>query len=286
MAKIIFFGTPEYVKIIPEALLISGHEIVAVVTQPPKPHGRNKEITPSPIAIWAEKKIIPVITDFSNIAKLEADLGVVASFGRIIPKEVLDLFPKGMLNIHPSLLPKYRGACPIQNAILDGIKESGVTIIKMDKKMDHGLILSQQMIEISDSDSLENMLIKSFKLGSEMLVNILPDYLKGKTILKLQDESEATYTWKTAETKEKAYFDLNPPVGGPPTSEVLDQMARAFHPWPNAWTYWEREATSDKRKVIVKLLPNKMLQMEGKKPVSYKQFLEGYPKFPKILGDV
>ncbi len=277
MARIIFFGTPDYTIPILEALKVAGHHILAVVTQPAKPTGRNQIITPSPTEVWAKQNNVQVLTDHpgelsGSLKGLNPDLAVVASYGRIIPNEVLEVFPQGMLNIHPSLLPKYRGACPIQNAILEGKKTTGVTIILMDEKMDHGPIIAQQELDIANNDTFESLLQKGFQLGSEMLVNVLPDYIEGKIELKPQDDNSATYTWKTAETKEAAYFDLD----YPPTSEALDHMARAFYPWPNAWTRWNEK--------IIKLYPNRMIQLEGKKPVSYKQFIEGYPDFPLRLA--
>lgn len=273
MAKIIFFGTPEYVLPVPQALKEAGYEIVAVVTQPAKPVGRNKILTPSPTETWAKENNIPVVTDSTLLhrsVEFKADLGIVASYGKIISNEVLEQFPHGMLNVHPSLLPKYRGACPIQNAILDGEIESGVTIIKMDEKMDHGPIVIQKRIKIKATDTFESLLKSSFQLGAELLIKVVPEYLEGKIKLVPQNEEEATYTWKTNETKAAAYFDLE----NPPSPEVLDRMARAFYPWPNAWTKWNGK--------IVKLYPNKVIQIEGKKPVGFEQFKRGYPSFPLL----
>lgn len=276
MARIIFFGTPDYVIPVLDSLKVAGHHILGVVTQPAKPVGRMQVLTPSATEVWAEENNIEVLTDHpkdlvNKIQDLNPDLAVVASYGRIIPNEVLEVFPKGMINMHPSLLPKYRGACPVQNAILDGESKTGVTLILMDEKMDHGPIIAQEELDIDESETFESLLKKGFQKGAEMLVNTLPDFVEGKIELKPQDDDEATYTWKTAETKEAAYFDLEEDI------EEIERKARAFYPWPNAWTRW-----NDK---IVKIYPGKMIQIEGKKPVSFKQFKEGYPEFPLDLAD-
>lgn len=282
MAKIIFFGTPDYVIPVPRALKKAGHEIVAVVTQPPKPVGRNKVITPSPVSSWAEKNKIKILTDNTPLRRsvfFKAEVGVVAAYGQIIPKVVLDIFPKGILNIHPSLLPKYRGASPIQAAIFYGDKKTGVTIIKMDEKVDHGPIIGQEKIVISDSDSFETLRMTAFELGSKMLVDVLSSYLRGKIKTVAQDHNKATYTWKISETKDKAYFNL----AHPPSPEVLDRMSRAFYPWPTAWTIWSFGSAQDKNGKIVKFLPGGKIQMEGKKPVDFATFKRGYPDFPLLL---
>jgi methionyl-tRNA formyltransferase len=138
--KIIFFGTPDYVLPVLE-ILNKYHEIVAVVTQSPKPVGREKTLTYSPVDAWAHKKKIQKQFDFISLP--EADLGVCAAFGMIIPKVVLNHFKFGILNVHPSLLPKYRGASPIQSAIVSLDQKTGVTIIKMDEKMDHGILFQK-----------------------------------------------------------------------------------------------------------------------------------------------
>lgn len=283
MAKIIFFGTPDYVVCVPQDLKDAGHEIVAVVTPQPKPQGREKIIAPSPVAVWAQNNNIPVIHNLNDLVSMirinRTELGIVASYRKIIPKEVLDFFPKGILNIHPSLLPKYRGASPIPAAILAGDKETGVTLIKMDEQIDHGPIIAQKPLPIPKEATTKDMLPVAFKKGAEVLINILPDYLKGALQPIEQQHTKATYTWKTSETKEKAYFDIK----RPPSQEVIDRMAKAFYPWPSAWTIWPFDSAQGKKAKIVKFFPNKKIQIEGKRPVTYKQFKEGYPDFPLEL---
>lgn len=271
MAKIIFFGTPNYVVCVPEALSSAGHEIAAVVTQPPKPVGRKKVITPSPVEKWAVQNKIPVFYDttslHSSVVK-SVEVGILASYGKIISKETLDIFPKGIINIHPSLLPKWRGACPVQEQILAGEKKLGISLIVIDQQMDHGPILSQETVAIQGKDTQESLLTKGFNKGTEMLIKILPLYVERRIFPKEQDDSKAIYTYKTMESKNKAYFDID----NLPNAIHLDRMIRAFYPWPVVWTKWSEK--------IVKFYPGKKIQIEGKNPVKYEEFLKTYSDFP------
>lgn len=203
-----------------------------------------------------------ILTDSLN----EADLAVVASYGKILTHDEL-ISPKyGCINVHPSLLPKYRGPTPIQNAILNADKISGITIIKMDDKVDHGPMIYQESLELSDSDNFDILSKKMFLRASEILPQIIEDFVAGKIKLVEQDHSQASFSERL--TREEGYFDID----NPPSSEILDRMIRAYYPWPGVWTKWSGK--------IVKFLPNQIMQMEGKKPISFKDFLNGYPDFP------
>ena len=204
-----------------------------------------------------------------KLKNLKADLFVVAAFGKIIPRSIIESPKYKTLNIHPSLLPKYRGTAPIQNAILNGDRISGITIMQIDEKMDHGPILVQEEFELSDKDTTEILYNKMFQKGAEMLVRAIPEYLQNNLKPQPQDHSKATYTKMLK--KEDGYFDIN----NPPSTQTLNRMIRAFYPWPTAWTKWQSK--------IVKFLPNKAIQVEGKKPVYVKEFLNGYPNFPKNI---
>src|SRR5258708_4570554 len=204
MIKVIFFGTPSYVIPILENLH-KAYKLVAVVTQPPKLAGRKQLRTFSPVDTWAHKRKIPVITDLRQDFS-EANLGVVASYGKIIPQNIIDMFGNGILNIHPSLLPKYRGASPIQGQIINGEVETGITIIRMDSKMDHGPILSQLKDEVYDTDTNETLRNRLFERSASFLIELLPNYLGNKIKLKEQNDEEATYT-KIID-KDDGYVDL------------------------------------------------------------------------------
>ncbi len=200
----------------------------------------------------------------------EADLCVVAAYGRILTKEELSTPKYGCINVHPSLLPTYRGPSPIQAAILNGDKTSGITIIKMDEEVDHGPIIYQESLELSKEDNFDILSKKMFQRSAEILPQIIEDFISGKIEPVPQDHTKTTYCERL--TRDSGYF----PIDNPPTPETLDRMIRAYYPWPGVWTHW-----NDK---IVKFLPGNMLQMEGKKVIPLKDFLNGYPDFPiKVL---
>ncbi|MBI2334195.1 methionyl-tRNA formyltransferase [Candidatus Daviesbacteria bacterium] len=192
------------------------------------------------------------------------DLMVVASYGKIIPKSILDIPRKGALNVHPSLLPKYRGASPVPATILNGEKETGVTIIKMDRQMDHGPIVATRKISLTGKENMQELINKLFQLGAELLVKIIPDFVTGKITLRPQNPKQATYC--PLLTRKSGFFNIDKPP------KQLDRMIRAYYPWPGVWTRWNGK--------IVKIYPDNMIQMEGKKILSWKDFLNGYPDFP------
>ncbi len=233
----------------------------------------------------------------------EADLAVVAAYGKILTREQLEAPKYGCINIHPSLLPKYRGASPIQTAILNSDKTTGITIIKMDTEVDHGSIIYQDIINLSENDNFDILSKKMFSLAAEVLPAIIADFTKGKTTPVEQNHAMATYCERL--TRESGYF----PIDNPPTPEVLDRMIRAYYPWPGVWTIWRVKSQESRvKEKIVKFLPARnathsvarrhafgkadgglagepeyLIQMEGKKAVSKKDFLNGYPDFPNIL---
>jgi len=227
--------------------------------------------------------------------KDKPDVGVLASYGKILPSEILAIPKYGILNIHPSLLPKYRGASPVQAVILAGDKETGVSIIKMDERVDHGPIVAQFAEKILPTDTAESLYQRLFTSGAEVLLTILPTYLKDQIKLRQQDDSQATYTKKLTREDGKIDWKRSP--------EKIERHVRAMHPWPGAWT--EVQMTDDspprfaergrgKQKTVKRLkifrahlenlspdtchlIPD-LVQLEGKKPVSWKQFREGYPE--------
>ncbi len=284
MTKIIFFGTPDYIIPILEALH-KNFELVAVVTQPPKLVGRKQLRTFTPVDDWAHKRKIPAITDFADNLP-EADLGVVASYGRIIPDSVLNHFKSGVLNIHPSLLPKYRGASPIQTQIIDGLTNTGVTVIKMDSKMDHGPIISSFQDVITQEDTNETLRKRLFERSSDFIINLIPNYLNKKISLKEQEEKNATFT-KIID-KNDGFIepsDLEASFTNSVKAIYIDRFVRAMAPWPEVWTkVILKPGEMVKRLKILKVhVENDKLildkvQLEGKKPVSFEEFKRGYPQ--------
>lgn len=238
--KIVFFGTSEFAVPVLKKLHETGYEIVAVITQPDKPAGRKQNLLPSPVKIDAQKRGLKILQPprLSSLPVSQAgpasgeelkqgDLFVVASYGNIIPAPILELPKYGALNIHPSLLPKYRGPSPIQAAILNGDKETGVTIIKLDEKMDHGPILASRKLKVK-SEKFKELHDTLAEMGTELLIKILPEYIAGKTKLVPQDHSKATFT--KIITKNNARIDWSK------SAEEIDRQVRAYSDWPVAWT--------------------------------------------------
>ncbi|MDD5147461.1 MAG: methionyl-tRNA formyltransferase [Candidatus Daviesbacteria bacterium] len=196
----------------------------------------------------------------------EADLGVVAAYGKILTKDELNTPKYGCINVHPSLLPKYRGPSPIQEAILKGDRISGITVIKMDEEVDHGPIIYQEEMELSDMDNFDTLSKKMFHRAAEVLSKIIEDFIAGKIEPHEQNHAKASSCQRL--TRKSGYFDIS----NPPPPEILDRMIRAYHPWPGVWTKWNGK--------IVKLHPKGVIQMEGKKVIPLPDFLNGYPDFP------
>ena len=294
--RIIFFGTPLFGQIILQKLRSENFHIVAVVSQPDRPIGRDQKLTPSPVKTFAKEHKIPILTPADKeellttnrkLEKLKPALFVVASFGMIIPPETLHIPEKGALNVHPSLLPKYRGASPIQAAILNGDTETGVTVIQMDEQMDHGPILSQEKTALGSTETTATAMKKIAQLGGNLLTKTIPPYLAGKIIPQPQDHTQATYT--------KLIKRDNGRINWGENNAKVEQMIRAFNPWPGVWTtvgemaeQLDRELKNRRHqnlrlKILQAHLENGTLslnsvQVEGKNPITFPDFTKGYLK--------
>lgn len=308
--KIVFFGTPTYVVPILEALYKKfknqggKSSIAAVVTQPPKPTGRKKIVSFSPSDKWAYKHKVPVYYEPGELIKLDTkfDLGIIADYGKIITKDVIDLFKEGILNLHFSLLPKYRGASPVQAAIVEGDKEIGVTIFKIDKKLDHGAIITQFKEDIKQKDNAESLRSRLFEKSVDVLVEMIPAYIDGKINLKPQDDKSACFT-RTL-TKDDGFIErkiISDAVSGNkpekefvvkfindfkiiPDSEFIERYIRAMSPWPGVWTTITIGGEDARLKILSSHIDENRLQLdkvqlEGKNAVTWEQFLEGHPNF-------
>jgi len=285
--KIVFFGTPDYVLPILTTLhkkFVTGpgkSPIVAVVTSSPKPTGRKQILSYSPVDKWAHEHKIPTFYAAGDLTKentLQAEIGVLASYGEIIKKEVIDLFPQGILVVHPSLLPQYRGASPVPASIKNGDKITGVTILKMDEKMDHGPIISQFKEDILDSDTSDTLRNRLFEKSAGVLIETITPFVQGKIKLRKQNDSEATFTKLV--TKQDGFIDLK---GTDPVS--MERFIRAMFPWPGAWTLLSNQKRLKLLKSHIeegKLVLDEV-QMEGKLPVTGKQFLDSYPQFSPLF---
>ena len=234
--KIIFMGTPDFAAASLEALIASRHEIQAVVTQPDKPKGRKGELTPSPVKVVAEGKGIKVyqplkVRDEEFVKTLRTynpDVMVVVAFGQIIPLSILKMPKYGCVNIHGSLLPKYRGAAPIQWAVLDGEKETGITTILMDEGIDTGDILLKKTIKIDTDETSGSLFDKLMALGAETILETLDELEKGSLTPIKQGESPTAYAKML--TKAMGLIDFTK------SEKELDCFVRGMNPWPSAYT--------------------------------------------------
>lgn len=208
-----------------------------------------------------------------KLSAIRAPIAVLAYFGLIVPKDLIDIFPKGIVNIHPSLLPLYRGTTPGQISLLLGDAQTGVSIMLLDKEMDHGPILAQEKEDILPTDTSVTLYERLFAKGVMLLCAVLPAYLSGELTPIPQNHTKATFTKPL--TRESGFLDNFKPI----SSELLDRLIRAYYPWPGVWCY---TMINDKR-LRIKFLPGKMLQVEGKKPVSYTDFIHGYTEGKEIL---
>lgn len=230
-------GSPKFALPTLQALA-ERYPIAGVITQPDQPAGRGRALTPPPVKTLAERLGLPLIQprrlrDPEALEQLRAwapDLIVVTAFGQILRPDVLDLPPHGCLNVHASLLPRWRGAAPIQAAILHGDAETGVTIMKMDPGVDTGPVLAQRALPIAPDDTAETLGARLARLGADLLIETLPAYLRGEIHPQPQDEAHATYA--PLLKKEDGALDFNRPA------EHLACKVRAFHPWPGAFMDW------------------------------------------------
>lgn len=237
--KIVFMGTPDYAAVALRALIGAGHEVAAVVTQPDKPKGRSKELVPSPVKACALENGIPVLQPrrikrreaIEELRGYPADVYVVAAFGQILSQEILDIPPYGSLNIHASLLPRYRGASPIQHVIMDGEERTGITIMQMDAGIDTGDILYQREIGISPKDNYETLHDKLALLGGQAIVEALGLLEQGKLEPVKQDDALSCYAPLIG--KEMGEIDFSG------EALAIDRHIRGMTPWPSAYTGYQ-----------------------------------------------
>ena len=234
MVRIAFFGTPAFAVPTLQALLASPHPVVAAVTQPDRPRGRGRRVAESPVKQLAAANGLPVLQpermkDPAFMDALEAlapDLGVVAAYGRLLPDALLALPRLGMINVHPSLLPKYRGAAPVHRAVMAGDTETGVTIIRLVKEMDAGPMLRRTALPIAADDTSATLDRKLAELGAGELLRAVDDLDRGRAVEQEQDHARATFAPRL--TREDGAMDWNRPA------RDLHNQVRGLHPWPRA----------------------------------------------------
>lgn len=284
-----FFGTGALAESVLASLVQAGHIPALIVTKPDSHQGRHMQLTPPHIKTWAILKGIPVyqpetLKDLPKDSPLLAkqfDLFVVASYGKIIPNVVLEAPKHGVLNVHPSMLPEYRGPSPIESALLSGKMTTGVTIMKLDEEMDHGPILVQTPLVISPYANAGTLEVECGKLGGELLVAVIPHYLEGTLIPKEQDHTKATTCRKI--TKDLGEIQLTDDI------DEVRRKFRALNPWPTVYFFIEHEEKKMRVKVTgIELVKERgsteakeyilSVTPEGKKQMDWESFKRGYLK--------
>jgi methionyl-tRNA formyltransferase len=241
MLRIVFFGTPDFAVTSLDGLIDSSHEVIAVVTQPDRPRGRGHRVSASPVKARAEAAGAPVLQPdrlrddafLDTIRTLAPDLGVVAAYGRLLPEVLLALPRLGMINVHASLLPRHRGAAPIQRAILDGDRETGVTIMRVVKALDAGAMLATRTTPIDPNETADALEMRLAQIGAALLVETLDALERGDIVEVPQDEAAVTYASRIVKPDGLVAWDA-------PARAVHDKV-RGLTPWPRAFTF--RDAT-------------------------------------------
>lgn len=303
--RVAFMGTPLFAAEILKGLIEASYPIVGVYTQPPRPVGRGYQVTPSPVHTLADQHQLPVFTPVSlkdkDVQKewetLGADVAVVAAYGLILPKSILEVPPLGCLNVHASLLPRWRGAAPLQRAILAGDTETGVTIMKMEEGLDTGPILLKESFPLAESITTPRLLEQMTDVGTRALLKALPLYAAGQLVPIPQPLEGVTYAEKLR--KEEGALDWTLPA------VVLDRKVRALNPWPGTWF----TVGDDQIKVLeAAVLPGSSAaqpgtvlddqftvqcgdgalrilraQKKGKAPLEAAEFLRGYTLPPRLV---
>ena len=306
MIRIVYMGTPDFAVEPLEAIIKAGYEVAAVVTQPDKQKGRGKEVKMTPVKVCALRHGIPVfqpvkIKEPEAVAELEkyqADLFVVAAFGQLLSEEILNMPEYGCINIHASLLPKYRGAAPIQQAVIDGEKESGVTIMQMGTGLDTGDMISRIVVPLSEDETGGSLFDKLAVAGAELLVQTLPSIFDGTATREKQPEESPT-PYAAMISKKMGLLDFGK------SAEELERLVRGLNPWPSAFTFingktlkvWKASVlktqagkvpgtvlAADKEGIQVACGQNVLVlhevQLEGKKRMEVDAFLRGYQLKP------
>lgn len=300
--NIVFMGTPDFALPALDAIDASGHSLLAVVTQPDRPKGRGQKMAYSPVKEWALKKGVPVLQPskarsaafVEELGALAPDLIVTAAYGQILPKAILDIPPKGCINVHASLLPCYRGASPIQQALMDGCERTGVTIMYMDESMDTGDILLQKAVDIGEDMTCEALHDRLSALGGECVARILPEFEKGKPVGTPQAHGQASYCAKI--NKDMGLIDWRQ------DADCIRRMVCALTPWPGACARSEDQMLkvlsvalcedgkgyapgdvytfNEKEGIRVKCGKGSLritrIQAPGKRPMDDTEFIKGY----------
>ena len=305
--RIVFMGTPDYVVPILGKLLEAGHQIPAVYTRPDQRAGRGKKMVPPPVKAFAEARAMPIYQPVSlgsrkvirELIEIAPEAIVVAAYGRILPAAILRIPPLGVLNIHPSLLPRYRGPSPVIQAIVDGLATTGVTVMFLDEGMDTGPVIAQRETDVGPKETGGELRQRMFEMGADILVDLLPNLESSAVQAAQQDCSGATLT--RLYKKEDGEVDWELPA------VQIERMIRAFDPWPGCYTSWGKKTlkliSADTKTAEITSLPGSIIgleeegrrsvcvatgsgllqlrrvQLEGRRPQDIDEFCRGYPQF-------
>lgn len=306
--RIVFMGTPRFASRILGELLDAGYHVVAVYTRPDRPVGRDQSVSATPVKTLALEHAIPVEQperlDQAAVEQLKShkpDLIVVAAYGRILPPAVLALPGFGCLNVHASLLPRWRGASPVQNAILAGDQESGVTLMQMEEGLDTGPVVARRAVPLSAAETTETLLDRLSLVGSELLLETLPRYVARTIEAAPQDESQATLCQIIERADGQVFWNEE--------AEAIERKARAFTPWPGVFCFFSQDGARKRLKLLTvscqRVQPEnphrlgevfelgekvgvqcgsgvlflEQVQPEGKTPMEIREFVRGYPAF-------
>jgi methionyl-tRNA formyltransferase len=282
-----FFGTGALAESVLASLVKAGYVPKLVVTKPDSPQGRHLQLTEPYIKTWAKMKGIDVfqpeslkdVSENSPLHTTSFDVFIVASYGKIIPEVILNLPKHGVLNVHPSLLPKYRGPSPIESALLDGILTTGVSVMKLDKEMDHGPVLIQNAFMINPQSNAGTLEVECGILGGELLVSVLPHYIEGTLLPKEQDHTQVTVCKKI--TKDLGLVHLGDDI------DIVRRKFRALTPWPGLYFFIEHAGKPFRVKIneieLLEEIESRKLSEyilsvtpEGKKHMDFESFKRGY----------
>jgi methionyl-tRNA formyltransferase len=303
---VVFFGTPQFAVPTLKHLLASRHTVVGVVTQPDRPRGRGQKVSDSPVKIVALEHGVPLIQPqrlrdpdvADTLRSWQPDLGVVAAYGKIIPNDILALPRLGMINVHASLLPKYRGAAPVHRAVIDGEPETGVTIMRVEEMLDSGPMFARATRPIGPDDTSDVVERDLAELGAPLLVRVVDQMAEGEVPSELQDFMVCSYAPKV--TREEGLIDWSLPA------IYVHNRVRGLYPWPHAYTYLDgrrlivlktrvEDGTSDAEPgTVIDASPEGIhvaaghgsrlaieeLQPEGRRPMKVRDFLAGHPIRP------
>ena len=310
--RIVFMGTPAFAIPVLSALLDAGYDVVGVYTQPDKASGRGRRVVATPVKQLAQDRELPVFQPASlksqhaqlEIASLSPDVIVVAAYSQFLPPDTLDLPPLGCLNVHPSLLPRYRGPSPVASAVLDGVAVTGVTIIKLDEGMDSGPIIASRETPVGPQENVASLTTRLFQIGASLLVEILPAWAEDRIQAQPQDGPQATIT--------KRLSKKDGEIDWPLSATGIARQVLAYHPWPGSYTRWRGKqlniveayavessvATPSPPGLVVWIqdgglgivtgggvLKIERLRLEGRRTVGAREFIQGHPQFPgSVVG--